>query len=430
VSGRTAVQIRRYGRSFLILVGLIVLGVACGFYILLQERLPNPFQTFYEVRGAFPTAAAVVPGLGEPVLVSGVHVGEITNTYLHDGQGIIEMEIQPGKLPRLYRNAHAQLIPNTPLDDMEVDIQPGTPSAGVLPHGGTIPVGETTSPTQSDELLDALDSDTRTWLSSLIAELAEGTRGRGPDIRALLRTLGPTAAQTRQLTDLLAERRSELARLVHNLGILTSAASARDQQITEAIRAGRQAIGAVASQDAALRASVRRLPATLRLTDRTLGDATAFARALAPTATALVPVVRRLPSTLRDTSTAVRGIALLPLGQIRSFENATAPLAAQLTPIQRLLGESLPSLIDSFKVLTYGVNELAYDPGGRNPGFLYWLSWFAHNSDSFLSSSDGNGPVWRALLLSDCRSLSSFSFGPLINLLLGSPFDCTTKAAG
>src|SRR5262249_33620997 len=162
--------IKRYGRSFLILLALMAIGSALGFYILLQQRLPNPFQTFYSVNGAFPSAAAVVPGLGEPVNVAGVHVGEITNTSLKDGQGIIHMEIDPHKMPHLYKAAHADLVPNTPLDDMQVNIFPGTPSLGFLPHGATIPVGQTTTPVNSDDLLNALDTDTRTWLTSLITE--------------------------------------------------------------------------------------------------------------------------------------------------------------------------------------------------------------------------------------------------------------------
>ncbi|MDQ6605072.1 MAG: MCE family protein, partial [Actinomycetota bacterium] len=74
MKGRTLLQLKRYGRYVLILLGLMVLGTAAGSYILLQQRLPNPFQTFYQVDGAFPSAAAVVPGLGEPVNVAGVHV--------------------------------------------------------------------------------------------------------------------------------------------------------------------------------------------------------------------------------------------------------------------------------------------------------------------------------------------------------------------
>jgi phospholipid/cholesterol/gamma-HCH transport system substrate-binding protein len=116
MKGRTALQIRRYGRSFLILIALVAVGLAAAFYILIQQRLPNPFQTFYSVNAAFPTAAAVVPGLGEPVDVAGVHVGEILQTTLKGGQGIIHMEIDPSKgVPHLYKNASAVLVPNTPL---------------------------------------------------------------------------------------------------------------------------------------------------------------------------------------------------------------------------------------------------------------------------------------------------------------------------
>ncbi len=107
-SSRTVVQIKRYGRSFLVVLGLIAVGTAAGFYILIQQRLPNPFQSFYKVNAAFPSAAAVVPGLGEPVDVAGVHVGEILGTELHAGQGIIQMEIDPGKgVKHLYKNAYA-----------------------------------------------------------------------------------------------------------------------------------------------------------------------------------------------------------------------------------------------------------------------------------------------------------------------------------
>ena len=36
------------------------------------------------------------------------------------------MEIDPGKLTRVYNDAHAMLVPNTPLKDMQIDIAPGT----------------------------------------------------------------------------------------------------------------------------------------------------------------------------------------------------------------------------------------------------------------------------------------------------------------
>jgi phospholipid/cholesterol/gamma-HCH transport system substrate-binding protein len=424
-SGRATVQLRRYGRSFAILILLAIVGSACGFYILLQQRLPNPFQKFYSVNGNFSSAAAVVPGLGEPVNVAGVHVGEITGTTLQNGLGVIHMQIDPSKMPRLYRNASASLVPNTPLKDMEVDIYPGSRSAGVLPSGGTIPVGQTTTPIDSDELLSALDSDTRSWLTTLITELNGGTEGRGQDIRELFASLTPTADQLNQIMGLLASRHQELSQIVHNLGVLTKATSQKDAQIRTVVQAGDATIKALATQDVALESAVRQLPGTLQTTRTTLSDVTTFANALGPTATALVPTARRLPTTLKQAKTLFDAAALLPLKQIPPFIAAVTPLAEQLPPLESDLNKAVPSLIDSFKVLVYATNEIAYDPGGQNPGFLYWLSWFAHNADSFISSSDANGTAWRSLILATCPGLQSFSFGPLLEQLLGTKFGCT-----
>ena len=424
MSGRLKVQVRRYGRYLAILVALMVIGTAAGFYILLQQRLPNPFESYYTVNGAFPTAAAVVPGLGEPVQVAGVRVGEIAGVSLQNGQGVIHMDVNPSSIKHLYNNASANLVPNTPLKDMEVDIDPGSPSAGVLRNGGTIPVSQTTSPTDSDELLDSLDADTRAWFESLITDLNEGTLGRGKDIRALLDKIGPTTEQLREVGDLLAARRTELSAIVHNLGTLTEATAAKDAQLRTVVRAGDTTVQALASQDVALHNAVAQLPGTLQTTGKTLTDVIPLANALGPTATALLPTARKLPTTLRDAQTLFEGAALLPLRQIPPFVKAVVPLAAQLPPLTKDLKQAVPALIDSFKVLAYTTNEIAYDPGGNNPGFLYWLAWFAHNADSFISNSDANGSVWRSLALSSCASLNAFTFGSILKTLLGTDFNC------
>ncbi|HEY1522646.1 MAG TPA: MlaD family protein [Solirubrobacteraceae bacterium] len=424
MSRRTRIQLRRYGGHLVLLLILMVVGTAAGFFILLNQRLPNPFQSYYQVNGAFTTAAAVVPGLGEPVNVAGVRVGQINGTSLQDGQATVRMQIDPSQLPAIYRDAHADLVPRTPLKDMEVDIWPGERSSGRLPSGATIPIAQTISPVDSDEVLSALDGDTRTWLDSLLTSLGQATAGRAGDMRALLRAVGPTAGQLRQVGDLLAARHNELAQLTHNLGLLTQAASSKDAQIGQVIRASQGTVSALASQNVALRRAVMLLPGTLSRTRTTLGDLTTFSRALGPASTALRPVVRSLPSTLRRSQTLFRGAALLPLRQIRPFVQAALPLAQKLPPLAADLKIEVPDLIAAFKVLAYSANELAYNPAGKNPGFLYWLAWFAHNSDSFISSSDANGPVWRSVLLASCGTLKSLSVGPVLEQILGTNFGC------
>ena len=92
-----------------------------------------------------------------------------------------------------------------------------------------------------------------------------------------------------------------------------------------------------------------------------------------------------LLETLRDAKTLFQGAVLLPLKQLPPFENAVAPVAQQLPALEQNLMQAVPALTSSFKVLAYTSNELAFDPGGKNPGFLYWLAWFAHNANSFIS---------------------------------------------
>jgi phospholipid/cholesterol/gamma-HCH transport system substrate-binding protein len=416
---RFKVQLRRYGFYAAILALVIVVGTASGFYILLQERLPSPFTTYYTLNGSFSTVTAVVPGLGEPVNVAGVHVGEIAGVQLHGGRGVVTMDIDPGVLPHVYRDAAAALTPNSPLKDMELNIIPGHASAGLLPRGGTIPVSETTTPIDSDELLNSLDSDTRAWFTSAITDLGTATGNRGPELNRLLRALGPSAAEVREIGDQLAARRHEIARLVHNLGIVTRAAASQQQNLQVAADAGDRTLTALASQSAALKSSIEQLPATLATTRRTLADTAAFASVLGPTATALEPTAHRLPSVLHELPTLFKGAALLPAKQAIPFVEAVLPLARMVPPLARTLEHETPFLIGAFKVLEYVVNELAYNPGGANQGFLYWFAWFAHNTNSFLSTEDANGSLWRGMGVVPCSVLNETPLGPLLAELIG-----------
>jgi phospholipid/cholesterol/gamma-HCH transport system substrate-binding protein len=223
----------------------------------------------------------------------------------------------------------------------------------------------------------------------------------------------------RQIGDELAARRHELAHLVHNLGLLSGAAAGQDRNLQTAADAGDRTLKALASQNVALNEAIRALPPTLLATQRTLSDTAAFADVLGPTATALEPSVRRLPSVLRELPTLFKGAALLPAKQAVPFVDAVLPVARIVPPLARNLERETPPLIQSFKVLEYVVDELAYDPGGANQGFLYWFAWFAHNVNSFLSTEDANGSVWRGMGVAPCSILNESPLGPLLAQLLG-----------
>ena len=399
-------QIQRYGRWLVAIFALIAVAIVSGTWILVNQRLSTPFESRYIVRVEFASTAGLSPGLGNPVNVSGVRVGDIGFVKLANGRAQVQLRIDPGKLPHVYRDASAMLVPNTPLQDLQVELRPGTRAAGVMPGDGLIGIGRTTPPHEADELLSELDSDTRLLFQALVGSLDQGTKGRTQQIRAILRALQPTAQDLRAVSSSLAARRVQLRRLVHNLSVLTSTVGQGDHEITQAVRDGGAVLRAVSAPDAQLRAGLAKLPGTLSAADRALGSAQSLANELGPTARALLPAARRAPRALRATGTLSRVATPVLRDRLRPLVQETKPLAAHLGPATRDLTKVTPALSSAFQVLTYLTNEIGYNPPGSDEGFVHWIAWFTHNLNSFTSTQDAHGAVWRGLALFDCTFVS------------------------
>jgi phospholipid/cholesterol/gamma-HCH transport system substrate-binding protein len=300
------------------------------------------------------------------------------------------------------------LQPITPLDDMQINLTPGGPPAPPLAAGGTIAIGQTTAPVPLSDLLSTLDGDTRSFLSSLIASLDQGTAGRGPDMRRMLDALGPTTAQAAQITRAVARRRAALARLVHNLAVLTYAAS-RDRQLASLVVAGNQTLQALAREDMPLRQAIAKLPGTLAVARSTLVDLEPFAQKLGPTVSALLPAVRRLPATFGALRPFADAGSSALRSEIRPLIKDAQPLVRELAPIVTTLSGTTPRLSRSFEILTYLANELAYNPGGTNQGFLFWMAWAFHNLNSVISIGDAHGGILRAQVMANCYGVQQLA---------------------
>ena len=346
-------------------------------------------------------------------------VGEISNVQLHDGVALVSMDVQRDKLPVIYGNATMLLRPKTGLNDMSVQLDPGTPAAPKLKDGATLPESRTTPNVNPDEFLAALDSDTRAWLVSLLSEGGRGLDGRGLDLRRVLRAGAPTLEATKRVTAALSGRRHEIARLVHDLSILSKATGRRDLQLGRLVDQSDATFAALGSQDGALRASLDRLPHTLATTRAALADATGFANRLGPTLTSLLPTARRLPATLRAASPLLAQGEPILRTKLRPLVRESRPLVTDLAPATRDLTSVTPSLITAFHVLNYVVNELAYNPAGKEEGYLFWTAWFAHNASSILSIQDAQGVAWRGQALLSCSSYGALpKVAPLLQLFI------------
>jgi phospholipid/cholesterol/gamma-HCH transport system substrate-binding protein len=218
--------------------------------------------------------------------------------------------------------------------------------------------------------------------------------------------LGPTTAQLHQITAALAARQLAIERLVHNLAVVTRAAG-QDRQLSSLIQAGNTTLQTLADQDAPLRQSLSELPSTLATAETTLRNARPLAKELSPTLLSLTPAANALPSVFASLGPYATLASSIIRRQIRPFVTSTLPLARNLSPAVRQLAGMTPDLEKSFRVLNYWLNETAYNPGGDNPGYLFWLPWGVHNLNSVFSVQDAHGGVGQGIALVACKSASA-----------------------
>ena len=297
--------IRKHLHDFLAIIGLIVVAGAVASVILSNQRLTLPGwvpvigQDFYEIEAELATAQAVTPGQGQTVNVAGVEVGEIKSVKLEDGRAVIGMKIEP-KYARVYKDATILLRPKTGLKDMVAELTPGTPAAGRLPEGGRIPVSQTLPDVNLDEILAALDTDTRDYLTLLLNDGGAGAEGQRPPAGqhdpALRADRAPVAEDQRAAGQ--AQHEHQAARSTTSRCV-TEELGSKDDQVADFVVDSNAVFASLASQDAALRATLQELPSSLQVTNTNLGKAQSLADELGPTLQALRPAARALGPTQR-----------------------------------------------------------------------------------------------------------------------------------
>ena len=413
-------QIRRYGREALAAIGLIGIGIVTVLVILANQNYHWPWEDFYEVKAEFSSSQAVTPGQGQQVTVSGVKVGDVAGVDLEDGHAVVTLNIESKYAP-IYHDAHMLLRPRTGLKDMEVVLDPGTKASGEVPSGGTLPESNTQPDVNPDEVLGALDADTRRYLASAVNALGTGIGPNGSALRKLFVASEPTAADLRKLMAAFASRRSQISHLVHNLNLVATEAGSRQTDIQRTIRYSSDAIGALAKQDDALRQSLTRLPGTLDAASSALQSARPLAAELRPAAKQLTPTVRRVTRALPHLRPLVREATPILRDKVRPFVRASIPALTELAPATDALQKASTDLPAIAQRVNYIVNELLYNPPGSEEGYLFWTSWFFHNAASMLSTQDAHGSQWRGLALFSCATLQQLTTflphdGPAVQL--------------
>jgi phospholipid/cholesterol/gamma-HCH transport system substrate-binding protein len=421
-------QIERYRTAFIAVVSMVVIAAAVGGYILAHENLKLPGwvpvfgRDYFTLKAEFQTAQAVTPGQGQAVTIAGAKIGEIASVNLQDGIATVTMKVVP-KYARIYRNATLLLRPKTQLQDITIEVSPGTPSAGRLRSGEVIGLAQTAPNVNFDEFLAGLDAETRAYLQELLAGAGKGLYHNAAALSATLKRFDPTARYIQLIAQQVEIRHANVARSIHNFRLLMEALGGKDKQLAELVDASNAVFATFAKEDANVQKTLHLLPGALRKTGTGLGKLATADNVLGPTLHKLQPFA----SALGPAQEATRRLALktTPIikNEIRPFARQILPVVNELGPSTKGAGEAFPKLATSFSVLNEFFNELAYNPGASKGGFLFFLDWGNHNLNSVVSSADAHGGLGRTLVYFNCNILPLFKgvseVNPTVNLLVG-----------
>jgi phospholipid/cholesterol/gamma-HCH transport system substrate-binding protein len=379
-------------------------------YILANQRFHLPAWVpvvgtdFFTLNAEFQTAKSVTPGQGQTVTIAGVDVGEIAKVELVDGRAIIQLKVRHKYADRIRQDATMLLRPKTGLEDMTIEMSPGTRDAPKAPEGWTVPVQNTLPDVKFEQILASLDRDTRDYLRLLVQGAGGGLDGAGDDLAKTFKRFEPGARELRRITTALEDRRTNIKRSINNLRELVEAVGEKDTQLTQLIDSSNAVFRSFAAQDRNLRSALQQLPPTLRQTNRTLDRVDALARVMGPTLNDLRPTARALGPTLRQVRPFVRQTMPIVRDELRPFARDVQPTVKALRPAARDLAQVTPDLVDTFRVVNYFLNTLAYNPPGDEEGYLFWAGWANHLGALVFSTQDAHGPIRRGTIIISCAS--------------------------
>lgn len=399
------------------MLGLIVLGVAVGSYILSNQRLNPPAwipivgQDTFELKAEVESAQGILPGQGQSVNVSGVKVGDIASVHLEDGRAIATLRIED-RFSRVYPNATILLRPKTGLKDMVVELDPGTPASGdPLDDGAKLANDQTNADVNFEEFLSSLDGDTQAYLRQLVGNAGRALgKGGGRDLANTFRRFQPLSRDFATANRYVSQRRKKLERVMHNFSAIISELGAHDRELARFVGGSASVFRRFANQNENLAETIELLPGALQSGNTALAKIDKLGRSMESTFTNLRPTARALGPSLRQLRPFFAKTRAPIRDQLRPFTREVKPIARELRPAARDLAKSTPDLMKFTEVFNALFNELAYDPPGKGVGkngYLYYLPWANHNANSIIASQDGISTLRRSLIMLSCNQLKT-----------------------
>lgn len=392
---RTMQNIRRepgLGRNVVALAVVIALGMLCGGYILSQQRFNPPWEDSQFVYATFSEAPALAPGRGQEVRMGGVIVGDIRSSELSErGNALVLLSVDRAVYDGpIYDNATVVLRPKSPLNEMYVEMDPGSPEGGEpLPPYGVLPIGNARPPVQVDASLAHLDKNALAALQSLLSA-SDVALARAPqELPAGLESADELVQNMRPVVEELDLRRERIATLITSVSQLSGALGENDERLTRLAESLQTTLAAVSDQSTQLRASLNQLPGVVDGLESSTASVQQLSDQLDPTLDGVLAASETLPGAL-DRFTETVDTLDVTVDRAAPVAEGLRPVVADLRPFVADLNATLPDLqavSGQLDPVTAGLVQYLPD-----------LQAFVYQTSSLTSLRDANGGILRGLL--------------------------------
>ena len=369
--------------------------------------------TGYTVKAHFQTAGQLVKG--NLVQTAGHKIGLVEEIHLtEDGQAEVTLSIEDRYAPlRAGTQATIRQASLSGVANRYVDLQlPGGDVQEEIADGGVIPVDQTTTAVDLDQLFGLFDERTRKGLKNVVRGFGASYAGQSKLANAGWEYLTPSLVASRRLfQELSYDRRVLQSFLVSNSKLVSDLAERRDD-VTRLVDGLSRMFGAIAEQKTSLQRAIGELPPFMRRANSTFLNLRATLDDLDPLVEESIPVTPKLARVV---------------GELRPFANEARPTFRNLAQLVRRSGDAndlielARAVIDFSKVATKpGVYNGKERPGSfasavaslrdQTPQFAFqrpyavdltgWFDDFSHSG-----IYDANGSASRV-----ATTVSAFAF--------------------
>ncbi|HEY7961134.1 MAG TPA: MlaD family protein [Solirubrobacteraceae bacterium] len=390
-----------------------------------------PFTHGFRLKAQFATAVNIRPK--SPVRIAGVPVGKVESVQREGNTGLVTMDIENDGLP-IHADATLKIRPRIFLEgNFFVELQPGSPSARTLSSGATIPITQTSDPVQIDQVLTALNTDTRANLQTFLAEYGDALTRKptpsedaeqDPDVRGLNAAQalnkayqrGPEALRDSAIVSqaLGGSEQHDISHLIAGVERTTSALNAHEQQLGELIGNFDTFLGSIAAQASSVSAAVALLPSALRSTTTAFTSLDAALPATRTFAQDIIPGVQQTPATIEAALPWIAQtralLAPAELGGLAQGLRSASPALAQLLAPQPEFFNQTALLSKCLTNVFFPASEAKLQDGANTSGVSAqqeFLSGLLLAFNSAGQSFDGNGAFQRLLVTGGAQTITT-----------------------